>query len=133
MTIVEANRLVSFGLVVLIWLVQVIIYPTFAEIPPDRFARWHSGYTRGVTWIVAPLMFGQVILLIRLLVARPSWPACLAAGMVSLAWIATFAIAVPAHDRLQATGLDANTIHRLVATNWIRTAAWTLAFLFLLI
>ena len=35
MTLIEANRLVSFGLVVLIWLVQVIIYPAFAEIAPN--------------------------------------------------------------------------------------------------
>ena len=132
MTLVEANRLVSFGLVVLIWLVQVIIYPAFAEIPADRFARWHAGYTRGVTWIVAPLMFGQVILLIRLLVARPTWPVFVALGMVATAWIATFAVAVPAHDQLQAAGVDADSIRRLVATNWIRTAAWTLAFLSLL-
>ena len=34
MTLIEANRLASFGLVVLIWLVQVIIYPAFAEIAP---------------------------------------------------------------------------------------------------
>ena len=63
LTLIEANRLASFGLVVLIWLVQVIIYPAFAEIEPDRFAPWHAGYTRAVTWIVAPLMLAQVALL----------------------------------------------------------------------
>ena len=72
MTPVEANRLASFGLVVLIWLVQVVIYPAFAEIAPEHFTRWHAGYTRAVTWIVAPLMLGQVALLGRLLVVRPS-------------------------------------------------------------
>ena len=130
MTLVEANRLVSFGLVVLIWLVQVIIYPAFAEIAPDRFVRWHAGYTRAVTWIVAPAD------------VRPRWPcwhgsrssarapvSCLAAVMVAVAWIATFALAVPAHEKLQASGLDRAVVARLVAGNWIRTVAWTLAFL----
>src|SRR5919112_3032071 len=76
MTLIEANRLASFGLVVLIWLVQIIIYPAFAEIAPDRFARWHAGYTRAVTWIVAPLMLGQVALLAWLAVVRPSPVSC---------------------------------------------------------
>lgn len=132
MTLIEANRLVSFGLVVLIWLVQVIVYPAFAEIEPDRFSRWHAGYTRAVTWIVAPLMLGQVALLARLAVVRPSPRVLLAIGMVGLAWVATFALAVPAHDQLQASGLDRAVVARLVTGNWVRTIAWTLAFLLLL-
>ncbi len=129
MTVVEANRLVSFGLAVLIWLVQVVIYPAFAWIDPDRFIRWHAGYTRAVTGIVAPLMLAQVALVGWLVVARPSPQVCLAAVTVAVAWIATFTLAVPAHDRLQANGLDGVVVDRLVATNWIRTVAWTLAFL----
>ena len=132
MTLIEANRLVAFGLVVLIWLVQVIIYPAFAEIAPDRFAPWHAGYTRAVTWIVAPLMLAQVALLARLAFVRPRPGVLLAAGMVAVAWVTTFALAVPAHDMLQASGLDRAVVARLVATNWIRTAAWTLAFLLLI-
>ena len=132
-TLIEANRLLSFGLVVLIWLVQVVIYPAFAEIAPERFTRWHAGYTRAVTWIVMPLMLGQVVLLGWLLMVRPSRWGYLAAGMVAVAWIATFTLAVPAHDKLHANGLDGCVIRRLVGTNWIRTVAWTLAFLFLMV
>ena len=132
MTLIEASRLASFGLVVLIWLVQVIIYPAFAEIAPDRFARWHSGYTRAVTWIVMPLMLGQVVLIGWLLFARPGPWAFLATGMVAVAWVATFTLSVPAHEKLRAGGLDGGVVRRLVATNWIRTVAWSLAFLLLL-
>jgi hypothetical protein len=133
LTLIEANRLVAFGLVVLIWMVQVIIYPAFLEIPAGRFARWHAGYTRAVTRIVAPLMLAQVALLGRLLALRPSPGAALAAGAVAVAWIATFALAVPAHERLRASGPDREVVGRLVAGNWIRTVAWTLAFLLLLV
>jgi hypothetical protein len=132
MTLIEANRLASFGLVVLIWLVQVIIYPAFAEIEPDRFVCWHAGYTRAVTWIVAPLMLAQVALLAWLAIVRPSPRVLSAAAMVGLAWMATFALAVPAHDQLQAIGLDRAVVARLIAGNWVRTIAWTLAFLLLL-
>lgn len=119
----------SYGLVVLIWLVQVIIYPAFAQIAPEGFTLWHASYTRAVTWIVMPLMLGQVVLLGWLVVARASPWAFLAAGLVAVAWIATFAMSVPAHVRLRSVGLDGGVFRRLVATNWIRTVAWTLTFL----
>jgi hypothetical protein len=95
-SLIEAGRLLSFGLVVLIWLVQLIIYPSFGEIERGRFLLWHAGYTRA-------------------------------------AWISTFAIAVPAHERLGLIGPDEVLIRRLIATNWIRTAAWSFAFALLLL
>ena len=52
--------------------------------------------------------------------------------MVAVAWVATFALAVPAHDALQANGLDRAVVARLVAGNWIRTVAWLAAFILLL-
>ena len=132
MTLVEANRLAAFGLVVLIWLVQLIIYPAFAEIAPERFPPWHAGYTRAITWVVAPLMLGQAALLGWLLATRPSRPVVAAAVLVAVAWGATFLQAVPAHDQLRAVGQDRGVIGGLVAANWVRTIAWTLAFVCLL-
>lgn len=132
MTLIEANRLVAFGLVVLIWLVQLIVYPAFAEIVPDRFKAWHGGYTRAITWVVAPLMLGQVALMTWLLATHPSWPLASAACLAALAWAGTFLHAVPAHEKLRAGGHDPEVIGGLVATNWLRTVAWTAAFLCLL-
>ena len=129
MSVEEANRTLSFGLVVLIWMVQLIIYPAFADIAADRFARWHAGYTRAISRIVVPLMFAQLAATGWLLVSRPTLWHGLSAGMVAVAWVATFALAVPAHDGLRDSGQDEAVLRRLLAANWIRTAAWTLAFL----
>ncbi len=131
MTILEANRIVAFGLVVLIWMVQLVVYPAFAEIDPGRFTTWHSRYTQAITWIVAPLMFGQTALVVLLVYQRPGVWTVLTALMVAVAWVTTATLSVPCHDRLQAGGLNVEVVARLIATNWIRTAAWTLAFLFL--
>ncbi len=132
MTVDEACRLASFGLVVLIWMVQLIIYPGFEAVDPDRFTAWHAGYTRAITWIVGPLMLGQAGLLAWLLYDRRDPTSILAAAAVAVAWAATIALAIPCHDALQARGRDAAVIRRLVATNWVRTVAWTAAFLLLL-
>lgn len=131
MTVAEAARMVSFGIVVLIWLVQKVIYPAFAEADPGRFVAHHAAYTRTITWFVVPLMFAQVGLIASLLVRRPGWGAWAAAGLVAVAWAATFALAVPSHGRLGA-GLDAAEVRSLVRGNWIRTAAWTGAWLALM-
>ncbi len=132
MTLIEANRLVAFGLAVLIWLVQLVIYPAFADITVEGFRRWHRRYTRSMTRIVAPLMIAQVALLIGLLWARPRPTFVMAAALVGVAWLATARVAVPLHRELEGEGHDLHRIARLVRTNWIRTVAWTLAFLALL-
>lgn len=131
MTLIEANRLVSFGLVVLIWLVQLVIYPAFAEIDPGKFVAWHSRYTRAITWIVGPLMLGQAIAMGRLVAIRPRIPNILAAILVAVCWAVTARVAVPLHEMLQSGGHHEARIRHLVKINWIRTVAWSLAFLLL--
>ena len=45
--------------------------------------------------------------------------------LLVVVWGATFFVAVPRHNLL-AAGFNAAVIDSLVATNWIRTIAWTL-------
>lgn len=45
--------------------------------------------------------------------------------LVIVVWLSTFLLQVAIHNRLKA-GKDDKRIQRLVATNWIRTAAWRL-------
>jgi hypothetical protein len=49
------------------------------------------------------------------------------ASLVPLAlnWLSTWRVQIPLHDKLSA-GFDAQAHQRLVATNWWRTAAWTM-------
>jgi len=46
-------------------------------------------------------------------------------GLVLLIWGSTALVQAPIHARLT-QGFDAGLHDRLVATNWVRTAAWTL-------
>jgi hypothetical protein len=48
-----------------------------------------------------------------------------AVGLVILVWCSTFTFQVPIHKSLQ-VGKDTSKIRRLVATNWIRTFAWSI-------
>jgi hypothetical protein len=53
--------LLDFGLVVLIWLVQLVIYPGFKFYSPSNLALWHKIYTGRIGVAVVPMMVWQDI------------------------------------------------------------------------
>jgi hypothetical protein len=121
-----ANIALGWGLLVLIWLVQIIVYPGFRHIPPEGFRDYHRWYTLRIGAVVTPLMLGEAMAAAAWLWTRPqAFPAYLSAAAVVVVWGSTFGLQVPIHRRLQHGKNDA-LIQRLVATNWIRTAAWSL-------
>lgn len=124
-----AVTVIDFGLVVLIWLVQAVVYPSFREIDDGGFRAWHRSYSRRVALIVVPLMLGQAALHGIRLALAPRPLAVAAAACVAVAWVATFGAAVPLHRELAASGQSESAIRSLLRVNWWRTAAWSLTFL----
>jgi hypothetical protein len=121
-----ANLAVSYGLLILIWLVQLIIYPGFHRISQDAFAAYHRWYVIRISSVVLPLMIGELILTIWWVLSDTYSSISLSAGfLVIIVWLSTFTFQVPIHNQLK-RGKNDNRIQRLVATNWIRTVAWSL-------
>jgi hypothetical protein len=116
-------------LVGLIWVVQVVHYPLFARVGADQFHDYWRGHTRLITWLVAPSMGAEVVTGVLLFVVRPpglSLPVLVVGfGLVAVNWLSTWRVQIPLHERL-GRRFDAITLRRLVRTNWVRTAAWTL-------
>ena len=125
--------IVDFGLVVLIWMVQLIVYPSFLFYQQTDLAKWHSIYTGKITLIVAPLMFAQTGL-----IAYQNWSnfslfSLSSALLCATLWLLTFFEAVPLHQKIdQAVDVE-ETCKKLVHINKKRTALWTILFLFSLI
>ena len=46
-------------------------------------------------------------------------------GLIFVIWLSTAILQVPLHRKLELGGYDARVIRRLVATNWLRTLAWS--------
>jgi hypothetical protein len=124
-----ARIAVDFGLVVLIWLVQLIIYPGFRYYSPAELAIWHPSYSNLITIIVGPLMLAQVILVGWSVQNRVSWLTLASVVLVALMWASTAFQAVPIHNAIAAGDATPETLHRLVSVNWVRTIGWTLVFL----
>jgi hypothetical protein len=120
------NIAVSWGLLTLIWLVQIIIYPGLLRIPSKEFVNYHTWYTIRITAIVFPLMIGEVMITVGwLILDKVTVFSAVAAFFVVFIWLSTFTLQVPIHKKLQ-SGKDKTLIKRLVKTNWIRTFAWSM-------
>jgi hypothetical protein len=119
------NLTVSWALAVLIWLVQTIIYPGFARITAAGFVDYHRWYVIRIAVIVTPLMIAEAAAVLGWLWVEATAVSIISALLVVVVWLSTFVLQVPVHNRLK-SGKDDRLIRRLVATNWIRTAAWSL-------
>ena len=119
------NLAVSWALAVLIWMVQAIVYPGFRRIPAEGFVDYHRWYVARISLIVTPLMFAEAVLTVMWLSIAGTPAAMISAALVLVVWLSTFLLQVPSHNRLK-YGKDRVLIRRLVATNWIRTVAWSL-------
>jgi hypothetical protein len=113
-----------------IWTVQLVIYPLFAEVGEEVFASYHADYSERITWIVGPLMIVELGSAAALaIVAGKSGEGRLFAVtgllLVVAIWLVTAFVQVPQHGHLGA-GFDEATIAALVAGNWIRTLLWSL-------
>jgi hypothetical protein len=119
------NLMPSCGLMVLIWLVQVVIYPGFHRIAAEGFVEYHRWYVIRISVIVSPLMIAEALATFKWLLDGIDSLSMLLAALVLIVWLSTFLLQVPIHARLQ-KGKSEMLIRRLVATNWIRTVAWSL-------
>ena len=85
-----ARIAIDFGLVVLIWLVQLIIYPSFRYMSAEQLAIWHPNYSNLITLFVGPLMLAQVgVIGGWQLLNRFSWLAAASTVLVGLMWAST--------------------------------------------
>ena len=112
----------------LIWIVQVVHYPLFGRVGREGFAAYESAHARLITPIVGPAMLVELVSSLALLAARPrgmpAWAAWAGVALVGIAWASTAFVQVPLHGTL-ARGFDEDAHARLVATNWVRTIAWS--------
>ena len=121
--------LIDAMLFVLIWIVQLIVYPGFGYYNDTNLRKWHPSYSRRITVIVMPLMLGQLILYSYSSYASPSLVNLGLLSMVILTWVITFIAAVPLHRRIDMGRAVKDSSQRLVEINWTRTIIWTLIFI----
>lgn len=116
----------TLPLIGLIWTIQLVHYPLFKLVGDETQKAYQKAHMNRITWIVGPLMLAELTAAALLWVGDPTglWEI---AGLVlvGIIWASTALIQVPCHGRL-VEGFDPLAHRRLVRSNWIRTIAWTL-------
>ncbi len=111
----------------LIWFVQVVHYPLFANVPGEAFATYAARHQRLTGFVVGPVMGLELATAVGLFWSHdiPRLELWAGLGLLGIIWLSTALVQVPRHTRL-GQGYDERTIQELVGSNWVRTAAWTL-------
>lgn len=111
---------------VLIWLVELVIYPAFLHFPLQEFRTWHLIYTKRVVFVVVPVLLAQLTVYICLAVVNPAaWDIWLNIGLMVMVWLVTFILAMPLHNSLDVVESHTVTARRLIKVNIYRTFLWT--------
>ena len=126
--IAELHSIVDFGMCVVLWLVQLVIYPSFLRLESSEIVAWHKAYTFRVSFVILPLMFGQLALSILSVVEDPSILEWVAFVFVLVCWILTFFVSVPLHRKIEQNDITRETRRKLITTNWPRTILWSVIF-----
>jgi len=133
MSIAIFRLLVDFGLLVLIWIVQCIVYPGFLHYNFKDLLIWHKSYTSRISFIVMPLMLGQLGISIYQLTIEVDLYTVLSLIIIAVIWISTFFQFVPIHAEISKGIVNQKMLKSLVKKNWIRTFLWTVLFLYSLL
>lgn len=118
----------SVGMFGVIWIVQLVHYPLMRFVSGEQFARFETAHRVRISWVVGPLMLVEGVCVLAFVFAAPAgmpgWLPWAGAIAEAVAIGTTVLVSAPLHERLNAH-FDPATLDRLIATNWIRTVAWS--------
>jgi hypothetical protein len=123
------TKLADFGMVVLIWMTQLIVYPGFTFYSEQDLISWHSQYTYALIFIVGPLMLVQGLSHGYQLLRRWTFKQGIIVLLLLVVWVITFGFAVPMHNEIAQGNEPLLYAQKLVELNRYRTIVWTLVFL----
>lgn len=116
---------VTWMLVGLIWVMQLLVYPQFRRVGEAEFVRYHFAHCLRVGLIVAPLLAVEAFTAACLLYQGHRERGFLVSiVLIPVVWLLTAAVYAPLHTRLM-MGRDPRTLRRLLQANWLRTLTWT--------
>lgn len=120
-----AHLAVTWMLVGLIWVMQLLVYPQFRKVGEDEFIRYHFAHCLRVGLIIAPLLAIETLTAICLLYQGHRERAFVTSVvLIPVIWLITAVIYAPLHTRLM-LGRHPETLRRLILANWLRTILWT--------
>ena len=123
------NAASTFYMVGLLWFVQRVHYPLFAEVGADAFPGYERAHVSRTGPVVGPPMLLELgsagLMVFAPARGVPSAAVWLGLALLAVIWGSTALLQVPRHRELE-SGFGDRAHRRLVTSNWIRTIAWSL-------
>lgn len=112
----------------ILWVVQLLLYPQFRQVPAIAFQQYHHQHCRRMGWIVAPLFLIEGLTAIHL--AWQLWESQPALQNASIALFTlghgiTFLLFVPLHRQLARGPVTKKDLLNIIRWNWLRTTIAT--------
>ena len=108
----------------LIWIVQLVHYPSFRFVSSSDFVDFEKFHTSSISLIVLPVMLLELVTGVWICAFEMNLVYLINLIALGGIWLTTFLLSVPCHTKL-GVGKDMQTIDKLVKTNWIRTILWS--------
>ena len=115
-----------------IWVIQLVHYPSFHFIKPDMYTVFQKFHMEKISIIVMPIMIAELITVLLLLYNKDSKNTLIIISFILLImiWGITAVFFSGVHNKL-ITGYQETIVNNLVVMNWIRTLLWTMRLLLL--
>mgnify|MGYP001157120734 CR=1 FL=1 len=120
---INLSLLVDTVFLYLIWVIQLVIYPSFKYITDHNFLKWHKKYCNIIGFFVIPLMLFQLIESVILII---DFRGILNFAFVISTWDLTFTVFFNIHKKLSKEGNKRDIIEKLLKLNWLRVFLWSL-------
>ncbi len=126
-SILELVHLIMTAMMVsIIWLVQILHYPTFLYIDIDRYTEFQNFHMKNISYLIIPLMLLEFLtgFLLLFFVDEIDFYFSISFGLLVLIWLITALFFSKYHSALS-NEYERGIILKLIRLNWVRTFFWT--------
>tara|TARA_Y100000589_G_C27133909_1_gene621722 strand:- start:673 stop:1095 length:423 start_codon:yes stop_codon:yes gene_type:complete len=126
-SILELVHLITTAMMVsIIWLVQILHYPTFLYIDIDRYTEFQNFHMKNISFLIIPLMLLEFLtgFLLLFFVDEIDFYFSISFGLLVLLWLITASFFSKYHSALS-NKYERGIILKLIRLNWVRTFFWT--------
>lgn len=122
-------HLISTAIIVgIIWVIQVVHYPSFHFIETDEYVSFQKFHMDKIAYIVVPVMLIESISGFILIYNELNTVLLISMILLFFIWVLTGIFFVPIHQKLT-SGYQEELVEKLVKINWVRTIFWTIRLL----
>jgi len=117
-----------------IWVIQLVHYPSFNYIEKQRYSNFQSFHMMRISYVVIPVMLIELLTLVLLIYSMDqiNIELVLSGIILLLIWVITAIFFSGAHQKL-ILGYDKSVVGNLIKMNWSRTLLWTFRLILLVL